>query len=44
LDRIAAAIPLRERTAAWRVEHPLPPPTGMPADKPFFDELPGEPR
>lgn len=26
----------------WR-EHPLPPPTGLKADKAFFDELSGEP-
>ena len=32
LERIAAAIPLRERIAAWRKEHPLPPPTGQTAD------------
>lgn len=42
LDRIARAIPLRERIAAWRREHPLPPPTGQLADKAFFDELSGE--
>ena len=28
LDRIREAIPLRERIAAWRKEHPMPPPTG----------------
>ena len=39
LDRTARAIPLRERIAAWRREHPLPPPTGQLADKAFFDEL-----
>ena len=33
LDRMAAAIPLRERIAAWRKLHPLPPPTGEQADK-----------
>lgn len=42
LQRIAEAIPLRERIAAWRKEHPLPPPTGKRADKAFFDELSGE--
>lgn len=25
----------------WR-DHPLPPPTGLPADKAFFDELSGD--
>jgi antitoxin VapB len=42
LDRIAEAIPLRERVAAWRKEHPMPPPTGRKADKAFFDDLSGE--
>jgi antitoxin VapB len=32
LQRIAEAIPLRERIAAWRKEHPMPPPTGQQAD------------
>jgi antitoxin VapB len=43
LDRIAEAIPLRERIAAWRKEHPMPPSTGQQADKAFFDDLSGEP-
>jgi antitoxin VapB len=42
LDRMASAIPLRERIAAWRKEHPMPPPTGEQADRAFFDELSGE--
>ena len=42
LKRIAEAIPLRERIAAWRREHPMPPPTGQKADKAFFDDLSGE--
>jgi antitoxin VapB len=42
LDRMAAAIPLRARVAAWRQEHKLPPPTGEQADKAFFDDLSGE--
>lgn len=42
LDRAAEAIPLRERFAALRRAHPLPPPTRTPADKAFFDELSGE--
>jgi len=42
LDRVAEAIPLRERFAALRREHPLPPPTCNAADKAFFDELSGE--
>ena len=41
LARIAEAVPLRERIAAWRREHPLPPPTGQLADKAFFDDLSG---
>lgn len=43
LNRIAETIPLRERFAALRAAHPLPPPTGLVADKAFFDELSGEP-
>lgn len=42
LERIAEAIPLRERIAAWRKEHPTPPATGQKADKAFFDDLSGE--
>ena len=41
LERIAEAIPLRERIAAWRNEHPMPPRTGKKADKAFFDDLSG---
>ena len=29
---------VRERIAAWRKEHPMPPPTGQAADKAFFDD------
>jgi antitoxin VapB len=43
LDRAAEAIPLRDRFAALRAAHPLPPPTGDVADKAFFDDLSGEP-
>lgn len=43
LDRAAEAIPLRERFAALRRTHPLPPRTGKAADKAFFDDLSGEP-
>ena len=43
LRRIAETIPLRERIAAWRREHPMPPATGEKADKAFFDDLSGEP-
>ena len=43
LKRIAEAILLRERIAAWRTEHPMPPKTGQNADKAFFDDLSGEP-
>ena len=28
LQRLAAAVPLRKRIAAWREAHPMPPPTG----------------
>ncbi|HEY1935889.1 MAG TPA: type II toxin-antitoxin system VapB family antitoxin [Acetobacteraceae bacterium] len=41
LERIAEAIPLRERIAAWRKEHKMPPRTGKKADKAFFDDLSG---
>jgi antitoxin VapB len=43
LNRTADAISLRERFAALRQDHPLPPPAGQVADKVFFDELSGEP-
>jgi antitoxin VapB len=42
LDRTEAAVPLRDRFAAVRSAHPLPPPTGEAADKAFFDELSGD--
>jgi antitoxin VapB len=41
LERAENAIPLRERFAALRAAHPLPPRTGEVADKAFFDELSG---
>lgn len=42
LRRIAEAVPLRQRIAVWREQHPMPPPTGQQADKAFFDDLSGE--
>lgn len=42
LDRVTGSVPLRERFAALRAEHPLPPSTGRKADKAFFDDLSGE--
>jgi antitoxin VapB len=42
LNRISAAVPLRERFAALRAAHKLPPPTGNTADKAFFDDLSGD--
>jgi antitoxin VapB len=42
LDRAADRVPLRERFAALRAEHPLPRRTGKKADKAFFDELSGD--
>ena len=42
LDRAANLVPLRDRFAAVRAEHPLPPSTGERADKAFFDEVAGE--
>ncbi len=41
LDRAAEAVPLRDRLAALRKAHPLPPETGESAEKAFFDELSG---
>jgi len=43
LERIAESVPLRDRFARLRAAHPLPSPTGVAADKAFFDELSGEP-
>ena len=42
LDRATEAIPLRDRFAALRQAHKLPPATGNAADKAFFDDLSGE--
>ena len=42
LDRVTRAIPLRERIAALRAEAPARSPTGLEADKAFFDDLSGE--
>ena len=39
LARDEAAVPLRERLAAWRKAHPLGEPTGLEADKAFYDSL-----
>ena len=44
-QQVGKAVPensLLERLDAWRAAHPLPPPTGLKADKAFFDELWGE--
>ena len=43
LERIHEAKPLRERMREWRKANPLPPSTGLKADKAFFDDLSGEP-
>ena len=42
LRRIKPERPLRERLAELRARHPLPPPTGLKADKAFFDDLSGD--
>lgn len=39
LARDVARVPLRERMAAWRAAHPLGEPTGLEADKAFYDSL-----
>ncbi|WP_425230480.1 type II toxin-antitoxin system VapB family antitoxin [Sphingomonas sp.] len=33
---------IRAKLDAWRAANPLPPPTGLKADKAFFDEMWGE--
>ena len=42
-DTATQTTPLRERFAALRESHPLPPATGEAAGKAFFDQLSGEP-
>jgi antitoxin VapB len=42
LDRTQQAKPLRERMREWRQAHPMPPATGLKADKAFFDDLSGD--
>ena len=42
LKRDAEAVPLREQFAQFRKQYPLPEPTGLKADKAFFDELSGD--
>ena len=42
LDQEMKAMPLRERFAILRAAYPLPPKTGLAADKAFFDDLSGE--
>jgi antitoxin VapB len=39
LERDTASLPLRERLRIWREEHPLGEPTGLKADKAFYDSL-----
>ena len=41
LERTLATVPLRDRLAALWQAYLLPPPTGIAADKAFFDELSG---
>ena len=43
IQRLRQALPLSERLRRLREAHPLPPPTGLEADKAFFDELSGDP-
>jgi len=42
LDRARESKPLKDRMREWRAANPLPPPTGLKADKAFFDDLSGE--
>ncbi|MEG3165842.1 type II toxin-antitoxin system VapB family antitoxin [Sphingomonas sp. PB2P19] len=39
LSPAAAVVPMRERLRAWREAHPLGEPTGLEADKAFYDSL-----
>jgi antitoxin VapB len=43
LKRAAEAESVRDVIQKFWADHPLPPPTGKPADKAFYDELSGEP-
>jgi antitoxin VapB len=43
LDRGEPRMSARQRLERFWQEHPLPPPTGLKADKAFFDDLSGEP-
>lgn len=42
LDRGERSLRAREKLARFWREHPLPPPTGLLADKAFYDELSGD--
>ena len=42
LDRGERLMTSRERLKKFWREHPLPPPTGLRADKTFYDELSGD--
>lgn len=42
LDRLKDETPLRERLRRFREKNPLPPKTGLAANKAFFDELSGD--
>ena len=42
LEAAAPKPSFRERLEKWHRENPLPPPTGLKADKAFFDWLNGE--
>ena len=43
LDRGDRRLSSRERLQRFWREHPLPPPTGLKADKAFYDDLSGNP-
>ncbi len=42
LDADAEAVPLAARLESFWQDNPMPPPTGMKADKAFFDDLSGD--
>lgn len=42
LDRSEPSLSARERLETFWREHPLPPPTGLKADKAFYNELWGD--
>ncbi len=42
LERDPPELTVMQKLEKFWAEHPVPPPTGLPADKAFFDELSGD--